>query len=92
MALDSGRSSTWTSGVGVARMAAALGDDEGELWPASVALEGEYGLDGVCVSVPVTIGRGGLREIHEWELAPDEREGMEAAAKTVREAADSITA
>ena len=33
-----------------------------------------------------------LREIHEWELAPDEREGMEAAAKTVREAADSITA
>ena len=92
VALDSGRSSTWTSGVGVARMAAALGDDEGELWPASVALEGEYGLDGVCVSVPVTIGRGGLREIHEWELAPDEREGMEAAAKTVREAADSITA
>jgi hypothetical protein len=40
VALDSGRSSTWTSGVGVARMAAALGSDEAELWPASVALEG----------------------------------------------------
>jgi malate dehydrogenase len=92
VALDSGRSSTWTSGVGVARMAAALGGDEGELWPASVALEGEYGLDGICLSVPVTIGRGGLREIHEWNLGAAEREGMEAAARTVREAAESITA
>ena len=92
VALDSGRSSTWTSGVGVARMAAALGNDEGELWPASVALEGEYGIDGIYLSVPVTIGRGGVREIHEWELGPAEREGMEAAARTVREAAGSITA
>ena len=92
VALDSGRSSTWTSGVGVARMAVALGNDEGELWPASVALEGEYGIDGIYLSVPVTIGRGGLREIHEWELGPAEREGMEAAACTVREAAASITA
>lgn len=92
VALDSGRSSTWTSGVGVARMAAALGSDEGELWPASVALEGEYGLDGICLSVPVTIGRGGVREIHEWKLGADEREGMEAAARAVREAAESISA
>jgi malate dehydrogenase len=92
VALDSGRSSTWTSGVGVARMAAALGSDDGELWPASVALEGEYGVEGLCLSVPVTIGRGGLREIHEWELAGDERSGFEAAARTVREAAESISA
>ena len=92
VALDSGRSSTWTSGVGVARMAAALGSDDGELWPASVALEGEYGVEGLCLSVPVTVGRGGLREIHEWELAGDERSGFEAAARTVREAAESISA
>jgi malate/lactate dehydrogenase len=90
VALDSGRSSTWTSGAGVARMAAALGGDEGELWPASVALDGEYGVEGVCLSVPVTIGRGGLREIHEWELGPAESEGMQRAARFVREAADSI--
>lgn len=92
VALDSGRSSTWTSGVGVAKMAAALGGDEGELWPASVALEGEYGIEGVCLSVPVTIGRGGLREVHEWELGEAEREGMRRAAAFVGEAADSIDA
>ena len=90
VALDSGRSSTWTSGVGVARMAAALDSDEGELWPASVALEGEYEIDGVCLSVPVTIARGGLREIHQWELGEAEREGMRRAAHFVSEAADSI--
>ena len=92
VALDSGRSSTWTSGVGVATMAAALGSDQGDLWPASVALEGEYGIEGVCLSVPVTIGRGGLREVHEWELGEAEREGMRRAAAFVAEAADSIGA
>ena len=44
VALDSGRSSTWTTGHGLARMVAALTSDEGELWPASVVLEGEYGV------------------------------------------------
>ena len=68
VALDSGRSSTWTSGLGVARMVAAL-DGDGELWPASVVLDGEYGIEGVAVTVPVTIGRGGAEQIHEWELA-----------------------
>jgi malate dehydrogenase len=92
VALDSGRSSTWTSGVGVAQMAAALGSDAGELWPASVALDGEYGVEGACLSVPVTLGRGGLREIHEWELSEAERDAMGAAARMVREAADSIDA
>ena len=71
-------------------MAAALESDAGELWPASVALEGEYGIDGVCLSVPVTLGRGGLREIHEWEIGEAEREGMRRAAEFVAEAADSI--
>ena len=71
-------------------MAAALESDAGELWPASVALEGEYGVEGVCLSVPVTLGRGGLREIHEWELSEAERAALGAAARMVRGAADSI--
>ena len=58
VALDSGRSSTWTSGLGLSRMVAALGG-EGELWPASVVLDGEYGIVGAAVTVPVTLARGG---------------------------------
>ncbi len=87
--LDSGRSSTWTSGLGVARMVAAIGG-AGELWPASVVLHGEYGIDGVAVTVPVTIGHGGAQEIHEWELGPEELEALRASAEFVRAAVESI--
>ncbi len=72
VALDSGRSSTWTSGAGAARMIAALAAGGGEPWVASVLLEGEYGLDGVATGVPVTLGPGGVEQILEWELAADE--------------------
>jgi malate dehydrogenase len=89
VALDSGRSSTWTSGLGVSRMIAAL-DGSGGLWPASVVLDGEYGIRGVAVSVPVTLGRGGAEEIHEWELSPAEMEALHASAEFVRAAAASI--
>jgi malate dehydrogenase len=56
----------------------------GELWPASVALEGEYGIDGVAVSVPVTLGPRGAEAIHEWELTSDQRRALHDAADLVR--------
>jgi malate/lactate dehydrogenase len=89
VALDSGRSSTWTSGVGVSRMVRALAGD-GELWPASVVLEGEYGIDGVAVTIPVTLGRGGVLEIHEWDLEPHELDALHASAAFVRDAVASV--
>jgi malate/lactate dehydrogenase len=89
VALDSGRSSTWTSGLGVARMVTALGGD-GELWPASIVLEGEYGIHDVAVAVPVTIGRSGAEQIHEWELSADDLAALHASAEFVRAAAAGI--
>lgn len=89
VALDSGRSSTWTSGLGVARMVSAL-DGDGELWPASVVLEGEYGIVGVAVTVPVTLGRDGALQIHEWDLEPDELAALRASAEFVRAAVESV--
>jgi malate/lactate dehydrogenase len=87
VALDSGRSSTWTSGLGVARMVRAIADGHGPVtMPASIVLDGEYGTDGVSLSVPVTLGRGGATAIQEWELAPDEQAGLRAAADAVRSA------
>jgi malate/lactate dehydrogenase len=91
VALNSGRSSTWTSGLGVSRMVRACIDgDAEEPWPASIMLTGEYGMDGVSLSVPVRLGGGGARRIEEWELAGDELEALAAAARFVREAADVI--
>jgi malate dehydrogenase len=90
VALDSGRSSTWTSGLGVARMVAAIAGGRGELWPASVVLAGEYGISGVAVSVPVTLGAGGAEQIHEWELAPADMAALQASAAFVRDAVESL--
>ncbi len=89
VALDSGRSSTWTSGLGVARMVTALAGG-GQLWPASLVLDGEYGISGVAVTVPVTLGPGGAEQIHEWELAAGELEALHASAEFVRAAAASV--
>jgi malate/lactate dehydrogenase len=87
VALDSGRSSTWTSGPGLSRMVAALGG-EGELWPASVVLDGEFGIVGAAVTVPVTLGRGGVPEILVWKLHPDDLDALRASAELVRAAVD----
>jgi malate dehydrogenase len=92
VALDSGRSSTWTSGRGLARMVEAIRTDSGELWPASVVLAGEYGIDGASLGVPVRLGRGGVAELPEWDLEPDELAALRAGAATVRTAAAGIAA
>lgn len=90
VALDSGRSSTWTSGHGLARMVAALTGPDEALWPAAVVLEGEYGVDGAALSVPVTLARGGVRELHEWPLSASQLAAMEAAGEAVRTATASL--
>jgi malate/lactate dehydrogenase len=91
VALDSGRSSTWTSGHMIARMIAALlAPPGGELWPASVVLAGEYGVDGVALSVPVTLGDGGVAAIHEWELSAGQAAALQSGAGVVREALASV--
>jgi malate/lactate dehydrogenase len=85
VALDSGRSSTWTTGHGVTRMIAALASPAP--FPASVPLSGEYGVDGVALSVPVALASG---RVEDWPLADDDARAMLAAAGAVRAAADAI--
>lgn len=90
VALDSGRSSTWTSGLGVARMVTAIARPSGELWPVSLVLAGEYGIEDVAVSVPVSIGAEGVEAIHEWELADDDLAALRRSAELVRELAAGL--
>jgi malate dehydrogenase len=89
-ALESGRTSTWTSGLGLSRMIGAIAHDSGELWTASVVLAGEYGIEDVSLGVPVTLGRHGVREIVDWPLDPAEHVALERAAGVVREAVESV--
>ena len=85
VALDSGRSSTWTSGHGLARMVAAVTGSGAALWPASIVLEGEYGVHGAALTVPVTLATGGARELHEWDLSAEQLQAFRAAGEAVRQ-------
>ena len=79
-------SSRWVSGRGAALVAASLlegGTDEPVC--LSTPLDGEYGIEGVSLSVPVRLTRDGVGETLEWELPVEEREGLATAAESVRE-------
>ena len=59
--------------------------DEKRVLPCTAYLEGEYGIDGLYMGVPVKLGAGGIEEIVELELTADERAALEASAEAVRE-------
>jgi len=74
VALNAGRTTNWTSGLGLARMVRAIANPTEEIWPASVVLDGEYGISGVSVGVPVRLGRHGVEHVHRWDLEPREQD------------------
>jgi malate dehydrogenase len=71
----------WGPATGVAHMVEAILRDTGAVLPASVKLDGEFGLDDVALGVPVKLGSDGVEEVVEWDLADDEREQLGAAAE-----------
>jgi malate dehydrogenase len=87
---ETGRTAGWTCAVGLAQVVAAIAGDTGEIFPASVILEGEYGLTGLSMGVPVRLGRGGIQEIVEWDLAADEQAAVAACAAQLAAACRSV--
>jgi len=81
----------WGPATGVAHMAEAVIRDTGEVLPGSIVLDGEFGLSGVGLGVPVKLGSGGVEEVLEWELSADEQAGLEAAAEKLAEQYDEIS-
>jgi malate dehydrogenase len=59
--------------------------DEHRVLPCTAYLEGEYGIDGLYMGVPVKLGAGGIEQIVELDLSDDEREALNASADAVRD-------
>jgi len=59
--------------------------DEHRVLPCTAYLEGEYGIEGLYMGVPVKLGAGGIEEIVELDLGDEEREALAASAEAVRE-------
>ncbi|MDV3244428.1 MAG: malate dehydrogenase [Nitrososphaerales archaeon] len=77
-------------GRSVARMAEAIVTDNKEVLAASAYLEGEYGLSGLCIGVPVKLGRRGIEQVFELKLSDRERDWFSRGADTLREAIASL--
>jgi malate/lactate dehydrogenase len=82
--LDARRSSGWTSGASLSVIIKAILTSGDELLPCSVIPDGEYGLRGLSIGLPVLLGRNGVREIVEIDLSESERDGLYKAAEKIK--------
>ncbi len=70
---------------GAVQMVEAIVNDQERILPCSAWLEGEYGMSGLFLGVPVKLGRNGLERVVEVTLTDDERAALEKSAQAVRE-------
>jgi malate dehydrogenase len=80
-----GTSAWYAPGAAVAQMVDAVLLDEHRMLPCTAYLEGEYGIDGLYMGVPVRLGAGGIEEVLELELSDDEKSALEASAAAVHD-------
>jgi malate dehydrogenase len=77
-------SAYYAPGAAAWRMAEAIVRNKREIVPASVYLQGEYGLNDICFGVPVMLGCTGVERIIELELNEDERVALNKSADLIR--------
>jgi malate dehydrogenase len=86
-----GTSAWYAPGAAAAQMVDSIMLDENRVLPCTAYLEGEYGIDGLYMGVPVKLGRGGIEEIVELELGEDEQTMLNESADAVREVVGVLT-
>ncbi|MCI0441541.1 MAG: malate dehydrogenase, partial [Chloroflexi bacterium] len=69
----------------IAQMVEAILFDRKEILPCTVYLEGEYGIKGLFVGVPVKLGASGVEEIVEFDLTAGESAALKKSAAAVQE-------
>jgi len=80
-----GTSAWYAPGAASAQMVDAVMLDEKRVLPCTAYLEGEYGIDGLYMGVPVKLGAGGIEEIVELDLTGEEQTALQASADAVRD-------
>ena len=78
-------SAFYAPAAGAFEMVEAILLDRKRVLPCAVRLQGEFGVDGLFVGVPVVLGRGGMERVFEIELTDDERAAFKRSADAVRE-------
>jgi malate dehydrogenase len=78
-------SAFYAPAAATAQMVDAIILDKKEILPCAAYLEGEYGISGVVVGVPVKLGKNGIEQIIELDLTPEEDAALKKSADVVRE-------
>src|SRR6184192_2891936 len=71
-------------------MVEAILKDKKKIMPCAAYLNGQYGVRGLYVGVPVKLGRAGVEQVLEITLAPDEQAAFDKSAAAVRELVDKL--
>ena len=80
-----GTSAWYAPGAASAQMVDSILLDEKRVLPCTAYLEGEYGIDGLYMGVPVKLGSQGIEQILEVDLDESEQAALGASAEAVRE-------
>ncbi len=85
-----GTSAWYAPGAAAAEMVEAILKDSGRVLPCAAWLTGEYDLSDLFIGIPARLGRNGIEEVIEVNLAGDERRLMDTSAEHVRTNLDSL--
>jgi malate dehydrogenase len=77
-------SAYYAPSAAAARMAKAVAEDSGEVWPVCAWVDGEYGISGVYLGVQAELGANGVRKVVETPLTEPELASLREAAEAVR--------
>src|SRR5881409_2611884 len=78
-------SAYYAPSAAVTEMVEAILKDKKKILPCAAYLEGEYGIRGLFVGVPVKLGAKGIEQIIEIKLTPEEKEALEKSVAAVKE-------
>ncbi len=79
-----GTSAWYAPGAATAALVESIVRDEKKLFTCCVSLEGEYGQTGICLGVPVIIGKNGWEKIIDYKLNEEEQAAFNKSAEAVR--------
>ena len=88
VALLKSGSAYYAPSASITQMVEAVLLDKKRILPGCAYLEGEYGINGLCVGVPVKIGANGMEQVIEIRLTPDEKQALQRSADSVQELID----
>ncbi len=72
-------------GMALVRIVGTILQDQRSVLPVSTLLDGEYGLRDVCLGVPCVVGQGGVKQIVDAPLLPDEETALSKSASILRD-------